>query len=94
MIIVRYKCKNDSLLSNISNKAQFYLNKKVQFDESFDISDSSMIYCSELPWIIIKNEFNYDLFKKNTNTKKDYFKFDAFTDTSKFEIILNHQTLK
>lgn len=94
VIVVRYKCKNDSLLSKISNRAQFYLDKKVPFDNLFEINDSSKIYCSELLWIIIKDEFNDDIFKNSYNKKKDYFKFDLFLDTSKFEIILNHQLLK
>ena len=89
IIIVRYKSP-DSLRNRISERAQYYLDKKVPFDNLFNINDSSEIYCSELLWLVFKDEFKVDLYKDSYNEKKDYFRFDIFLDTSKFEIIFNH----
>jgi hypothetical protein len=95
VIIVRYKPKipgKDN--SGISRRALEYLKKRVPFDNSFDIKDSSEIYCQELPWLCIKDEFGDDVFTDHYNKRKDHMRFDNFLDTSRFEIILNHHLRK
>jgi len=95
IIIVRFKLPDErKSLSAISKRAYYYLNKKVPFDHKFDISDSSKIYCSELIYLVIKDEFGMDIFKNKMKTKLDHFRYAAFLDTAHFSIIINHQLRK
>lgn len=93
VIIVRFK-PNDKRMGRglISKRAYYYLSRKVSFDHRFDIADSSKVYCSELIYLILKNEYGDDIFKDKMNTKLDHFRYAAFLDTNKFEIIINHQS--
>jgi hypothetical protein len=91
VIVVRYRSKvpgKDG--SVISKRAKDYLNKRIPFDHSFDINDSSTFYCQELPYKCILNEFGDDIFMDHYNKRKDHLRFDTFLDTSRFIIILNH----
>ncbi len=94
IMVVRYKPKIDKDLSCISKRANEYLQQKVQFDDDFDIVDHSKIYCSELPFLVIKEGFNQDIFN-STDTKETTHKlFKSFWDTTQFSIIINHQLRK
>lgn len=95
VIIVRYKPKDKSRSNKgISLRAREYLKKQVPFDHSFDINDSSELYCTELPWKCILNEFGDDILMDRYNRRKDHMRFDSFLDTSRFEIIINHHLRK
>jgi hypothetical protein len=94
VIIVRYKPKIDKDNSCISRRAKDYLNKKIPFDNAFNIKDSSEFYCSELLWKVFLNEFHDDIFLGKDQKRKDHMKFDIFLDTSRFDIILNHHLRK
>lgn len=93
VVVIRYKhAKNDSDLARIGERARYYLEKQIPFDDSFDLNDSTKFYCSELPWKIFKDEYNIDIFEtKNRAEHYDYMKLDCFFDTSNFEIILDHR---
>ncbi len=91
VIVVRYKQKNKKSLSCISKRANYYLQKQVPFDDSFNIKDTSKIYCSELPWLIFYNEFKDDIFNLESPNEIDHKKFSAFWNKNKFDIIINHQ---
>lgn len=90
IIVVRYKNIKPEDPNIISRYAKYYLEKKVCFDNLININDSSKIYCSELPYLIIKNAFNDNIFNQNDIEKLNYTKFETFWDTSRFEIIINH----
>ncbi|PLW92568.1 MAG: hypothetical protein C0592_10145 [Marinilabiliales bacterium] len=90
IMVVRFKLVNDSTRHIISDAALSYLQRQVPFDHAFDISDTNKLYCSELPWIIIKNEFGIDLFKDKYNEEKDHMKFSNFWNPEYFEVVFNH----
>ncbi|MEI8204306.1 MAG: YiiX/YebB-like N1pC/P60 family cysteine hydrolase [Bacteroidota bacterium] len=94
IIVVRYVNNHSKSNSAISNKARYYLQKNIPFDNSFDIKDSSSIYCSELIWLVIKNEFNDDIFDLKTTDPKELQKFKFFTDSPRFRQIINHPNRK
>lgn len=94
VMVVRFKPKINKDLSCISRKANEYLQKKVSFDDAFDIKDHSKIYCSELPFLIFKEEFNQDIFNSADPEKSTHKLFKAFWDTENFSIIINHHTRK
>ncbi|MFH0866386.1 MAG: YiiX/YebB-like N1pC/P60 family cysteine hydrolase [Bacteroidota bacterium] len=93
VVVIRYKnAKNDSDLARIGQRAEYYLDKQIPFDDSFDLEDSTKFYCSELLWKVIKDEYSVDIFEaKNRAEHYDYMKFDCFLDTFNFEIILDHR---
>ncbi len=90
IMVVRFKLVNDSTRHIISDAALSYLQRQVPFDHAFDISDTNKLYCSELPWIIIKNEFGIDIFKDKYNEEKDHMKFSNFWNPEYFEVVFNH----
>ncbi len=91
IIVVRYINNHSKKNSAISEKARYYLRKNIAFDNAFDIKDSSSIYCSELIWLVIKNEFNDDIFDLKTSNAKDIQKLKYFFDSPRFRQIINHQ---
>ena len=94
VIVIRYKPKINKPLSAISRKAKYYLAQQIPFDNAFNINDSSEFYCSELLWKVILNEYGDDIMLGKNNERKDHLRFDTFFDTTKFEIIINHQLRK
>lgn len=93
VIVSRFK--DTTLLKATAERAKYYFNKHVPFDNKFNIEDNSEIYCSELIWLIYKDVYNIDLFKDQyLRGDYDYARFETFWDTTKFDIILNHQIKK
>jgi len=84
--------KNDSDLARIGSRAKYYLDKKIPFDNAFNLFDSASFYCSELLWKVFKDEYHVDIFKsKYRPDHYDYMKFDTFLDTSNFKVIFDHR---
>ncbi|MFZ4413707.1 MAG: YiiX/YebB-like N1pC/P60 family cysteine hydrolase [Bacteroidales bacterium] len=96
VIVVRYKNPTHTDNKLITERAKYYLSKKIPFDNDFNIKDSTQMFCTELIWKTIKDEYGVDLFKNQLNDedKKNQYKFHTFWDTTQFEIILNHQLRK
>ncbi len=92
-VVVRYKhAVNDSDRARIGKRAQYYLAKKVPFDNSFNLQDSASFYCSELLWHVFKDDFHVDIFESKYSGKHyDYMKFDTFLDTTNFQIVIDHR---
>ncbi|MEI6509264.1 MAG: YiiX/YebB-like N1pC/P60 family cysteine hydrolase [Bacteroidota bacterium] len=94
VVVIRYKPKINKPASEIARKAKYYLQKQIPFDNAFNINDSSQFYCTELLWKVILNEYGDDILAGKNNQRKDHLKFDTFLDTTKFEIIIDHQARK
>jgi len=90
IIVVRLKNNSENTGKLISQKAQELLNLKIPFDHSFDITDDSKLYCSELIWKIILDEFGIEIFPDRSNNSKSYLNFSNFYNPEFFEIIINH----
>jgi hypothetical protein len=56
--IVRFR---DDTLNYIPQKAQYYLEQKIPFDEKFNMSDTTTFFCSEFPIHILKTGFDVDI---------------------------------
>lgn len=90
VIIVRYNKADLQKLPEISRRAQYYLEKKIPFDYSFDTKDTAEMYCSEIIWHIFLDVFEDDIFT-NPKGQQNFKQFKNFWDSSQFDIILNHQ---
>lgn len=91
VVVVRYKNLNDSSLHKIALQADQYLQKHIPFDHSFDMSDSSTFYCTELLFFAFKNGANVDILNgKFREGSLDHLKFHLFLDTTNFNIIIDH----
>lgn len=77
--IVRFRSDKDSL---IALGAIHYLNKKIPFDDKFDINDTTAFYCGELPVHVI-----YSYLKTDIMAGKDDFKFSVFYNPKYFTIV-------
>ena len=94
-VVIRYKRLNDSDRCKIGTRAKYYLQKKIPFDNAFNIHDTASFYCSELIWKIFKDEFQIDIFdSKLSSAKYDYLKFDIFLDTTNYQIVIDHRIKK
>ena len=96
IIVVRYKNPQHANNQLITERATYYLLKKIPFDNDFNIEDSTKIYCNELIWRTIKDSYHVDIFKNQLKDedKKNHYKFYALWDTAHFEIIINHHLKK
>ena len=55
-----FRFRNDTT-GQIAAQAARCLKQKIPFDEAFDASDTTSLYCSELPIQIIRNAFKVDV---------------------------------
>jgi hypothetical protein len=91
ILVTRYKDLDSTDINNLIKWANYYLNKRVPFDHSFDLEDSSSFYCNELLLHIFKNS-HFPLPKRySSNSNMERLKFNYFWDSDYFEIITNHQ---
>ncbi len=90
VIVIRFNKSEDRHL--ISERARYYLSKRVPFDSSFDIKDTSKFFCSELIWRIILDAFDVDIFEsKYEKGHLELLKFDIFVDSNYFDLVFSHQ---
>jgi len=95
LIVLRYKNSNGEDRESISQRARYYLERQVPFDNSFDINDTTRYFCTELIWKIFLDAFNIDIFEKKYGLGgTEFLKFDIFFDPDLFEIILSHHPPK
>lgn len=91
VVVVRYKNLSPEQQLLIRKKSLEFLKQQIPFDHSFDISDSTEFYCTELIWRIFLDLFNDDIlqsdkFKHNLSA----FRFAFFFDPKRFEVIIDH----
>ena len=88
IIVVRFRDTNDIPLAELANTAQKYLDKKIPFDAKFDITEQERMYCSEMIWSAILENYGFDIYPDKTANEPT--KFAPFFDTTHFEVIINH----
>ncbi len=92
LVVVRHKGGDTLIGHQIANAAKIYLADEIKFDHHFDISDSSTFYCSELIYRVYGDVFKKDCFpERNKTNHPDFITFPAFIDSTKFDLIINHQ---
>jgi len=95
IVVMRYKAKEKEDRSLISKRARYYLNKRIPFDNKFDITDSTEFFCSELLWKVFKDCYGVDIFEdKYGKEHNEFLKFDIFFNPKYFEVVFSHQKLK
>lgn len=77
--VVRFKNDSDK---RIAGKALYYLAKKVKFDNNFNLKDTTAFYCSELPYHILKQEFDFSV-----SDESHLLKFSVFFNPQFFSIV-------
>lgn len=73
--VVRYKSADSYKIAIAAND---YLSRKVPFDEDFNPNDTTALYCSELPVVIIRKCFNQDVSKGFNMPKFSMFLQDNY----------------
>ncbi len=89
VIVVRH-VKNEEYSEDFMRSAQYYLKKEIEFDYSFDIEDTTKMFCSELILNIFKQSYQEDIFQDTITGKTNIFQFRNFYDSKNFKVILNH----
>lgn len=91
IVVLRYKADKKKR-TEVANRARYYLTRQIGFDNSFDISDTTKFYCTELVYRVFFDVFGYDVFEERHQTNHpNYLTFDVFLDRKKFDVIINHQ---
>ncbi|MDD3876817.1 MAG: YiiX/YebB-like N1pC/P60 family cysteine hydrolase [Bacteroidales bacterium] len=91
VIVLRYKTKPNESHSAISERARYYLDKKIPFDSGFDIKDSTEFFCTELIWKVFLDAYNVDIYEgKYDRTGSEFLKFDIFFNPELFEVVFSH----
>lgn len=75
--------------SKIAKSAYRYLGKAVTFDNSFDLLDSSKIYCTELIWRVFNESAQVDIYNGNYEGL-GYYSFENLLNPEKFDIVIDH----
>lgn len=92
LVVLRPKPGDSLTGKQIAKRTQHYLSQQIQFDHNFDLSDSATFYCSELIYRVYNDVFEKDCFPERKLTNHpDFLTFPAFMDSSKFDLIINHQ---
>jgi len=95
IIVLRYKFRDNDDPTLISTYAYYYLDKKIPFDNNFDITDSTEFFCSELLWKVFLNAYNVDLFEdKYGMDNNEFLKFDVFLNPKYFDVVFSHHDTK
>ncbi|MCS6981199.1 MAG: YiiX/YebB-like N1pC/P60 family cysteine hydrolase [Flavobacteriales bacterium] len=72
--------------------AKQYLERRIPFDNRFDLKDTSKIYCTELIYLAYLRAFGKDLFAKRlTSDHPEFLSLSAFLDSTLFQVVINHQ---
>jgi len=69
------------------NRSRYYLNRNVPFDHSFDLEDSSRLYCSELIRTVYLESGVPDIFSYQTIAGKRIIDLQSFFDCRHFSIV-------
>ncbi len=92
MVVIRHKGGDPEIGHQIADAAKVYLADEVLFDHHFDLADSSTFYCSELIYRVYGDVFKKDCFpERNKTNHPNFLTFPAFMDSTKFDLIINHQ---
>lgn len=90
LIVVRFRDTGDIPLAQLAGTAQSYLDRRIPFDEKFDITEQETMYCSEMIWSAILETYGFDIYPDKTSAVAT--KFTPFFDTTHFAVIINHNT--
>jgi hypothetical protein len=92
LVVIRHKGGDTLIGHEIAKAARVYLKQEIKFDHHFDLSDSTTFYCSELIYRVYGDVFKKDCFpERNKTNHPTFLTFPAFMDSSKFDLIINHQ---
>lgn len=90
--VVVSRLRTDRDRGPIAERAKGYLRRQVPFDHRFDLEDSTAIYCSELIWRILRDEYGIDVFDAPAEGDAvGRYRFARFLDTARFATVLDHQ---
>jgi len=90
--VIVSRLRTDADRSLIAARAKGLLRRKVPFDHDFNLDDTTRIYCSELVWRIIRDDYGIDVFDEpDAGDKAGRYRFMRLLDTARFEVVLNHQ---
>ena len=93
IMVVRYKADEETG-NLIASASKEYLTpqRHKAFDHKFDLADTTKFYCTELIHYSYLDVFQKDMFTERMQSDHpNFLGLNAFLDTTKFEIILNHQ---
>ena len=68
----------------VAQKAKYYLDKAIPFDNEFNMQDSTKFYCLELPIHILKKVFNRDISNSKPNPNFRIFQTPEYFDEISF----------
>jgi hypothetical protein len=86
LFVLRHKSEKQER-STISIFASYYLSELIPFDNDFNNSDSSKLYCSELVNLALYNTYKKNYFKTKKVGLANVFTFSSLLESSDFDVI-------
>lgn len=90
IVVVRFVDTAFASSNTIVADAKKYLRERVPFDNKFDLTDNDKMYCTELVWKILLDNYGIDIYPDKSSHL--YLGFAPFMDTTRFKVIINHYT--
>jgi len=91
VIVLRYKLKDGESNALISERARYYLEQRVPFDNAFDIHENTKFFCTEFIWMVFLDAYGVDIYEGYYHrTGNEFLKFDIFFNPDLFDVVLSH----
>lgn len=92
LLVIRVRT-SDINSHSMCDAMKYYQSLQKPFDEGFDIYDTTKLYCTEVLRLSFMRVFKEDIFTDRIHLlSTDLLRFEPLYDSTRFEIILNHQT--
>lgn len=86
IVVSRFRSSENE---KVLNAAEFYLSKKLPFNNQFDLNDTTKFFCNQLVFHILDSNFETS-FVDLVSNQEEALQFAKLLDTTLFDIIINH----
>ncbi|HOS15588.1 MAG TPA: YiiX/YebB-like N1pC/P60 family cysteine hydrolase [Bacteroidales bacterium] len=91
IVVLRYRYANDSSQTAFALQAYYYLQRKIPFDDAFNINDTSEFYCTEFIRQLFLDVYHTDIYKLNSSKPYSSMRFTPFWNETNFQLVFTHQ---
>ena len=86
VVVTRYRFQNEEERQKVIDRAYYYLQKQVPFDNEFNSSDSSRFFCTEFIWNVFYHGIGVDLYEPSS--QYNGMNFAPFWEERNFTMVL------
>jgi hypothetical protein len=95
IVVTRAKGADAAFGKKVAARAQVYLSKKIPFDHTGVIDDTSKLFCTEMIWQILEKDLHHTTLPNQAEARKNFFYSMApLYSTNYFDVIINQYAIK